>query len=95
MVTDGQSHHVVLSGAGSVQTLYLDGAARGSRSGLIQTNTFDSATHVYVGAGFLGGTWPDESHYAVGNDTGYANFFNGWSVRRSALSTTQRWPRMM
>ncbi|WP_418909909.1 LamG-like jellyroll fold domain-containing protein, partial [Kitasatospora phosalacinea] len=34
-VNDGQWHHALLTGAGDTQTLYLDGAAQGTRSGQI------------------------------------------------------------
>ncbi|MEO3784926.1 LamG-like jellyroll fold domain-containing protein [Actinocorallia sp. B10E7] len=30
-----------------------------------------------IGAGFLGGHWPGQSHYSTTDGTGYANFFNG------------------
>ena len=76
-VTDGQWHYVVLAAAGSNQTLYLDGAAVGSRAGLVQLVTSNASSHVYVGAGFNGGGWPDESHNSGTNNTGYASFFNG------------------
>ncbi|MGW5658681.1 LamG-like jellyroll fold domain-containing protein [Streptomyces sp. NPDC003758] len=79
-VNDGAWHEVVLSGAGSSQTLYLDGAKVGSLSGMISySNGYHSAlqNHTYIGAGFLGGTWPDEPHYSSTDDTGYPTYFNG------------------
>ncbi|HTJ34948.1 MAG TPA: LamG-like jellyroll fold domain-containing protein [Dactylosporangium sp.] len=76
-VADGQWHHVLLSGAGSQQWLYLDGAQVGTKSGRIQTINNFSAANEYVGAGFLGGDWPDEPHASTTSNTGYASFFKG------------------
>ncbi len=76
-VTDGNWHHVVLSAAGNTQSLYLDGALVGTKSGLIQMLNTASAANMYVGAGFIGGNWPDESHFQQSGNTGYATFFSG------------------
>ncbi|MFC3572807.1 LamG-like jellyroll fold domain-containing protein [Streptomyces yaanensis] len=79
-VNDGAWHEVVLAGAGSLQTLYLDGVKVGTRSGMISySNGYHSAlqNHTYIGAGFLGGTWPDEPHYSTTSDNGYPTYFNG------------------
>ncbi|MEV0270063.1 LamG-like jellyroll fold domain-containing protein, partial [Hamadaea sp. NPDC050747] len=76
-VTDGAWHHLVLAAAGNTQTLYLDGQVVGSRSGLITLVDAYSATHEYVGAGFLGGAWPDQSHQSSTSSQGYANYFTG------------------
>ncbi|MGI5239197.1 LamG-like jellyroll fold domain-containing protein [Dactylosporangium sp. CA-139066] len=76
-VADGNWHHVVLSGAGSRQWLYLDGVQVGTKSGLIQTINSFSAANEYLGAGFLGGKWPDEPHASTTANTGYASYFRG------------------
>ncbi|NUO56202.1 MAG: Teneurin-1, partial [Hamadaea sp.] len=76
-VTDGAWHHLVLAAAGNTQTLYLDGQVVGSRSGLITLVDAYSATHEYIGAGFLGGAWPDQSHQSSTSSQGYANYFTG------------------
>lgn len=76
-VNDGNWHHVALSASGNTQSLYLDGTFVGSRAGLIQMVNAASAANMYVGAGFLGGSWPDESHFQQSGSTGYATFFNG------------------
>jgi large repetitive protein len=76
-VTDGAWHHLVLAAAGNIQTLYLDGQVVGSRSGLITLVDAYSTTHEYIGAGFLGGGWPDESHYSTTTNQGVASYFNG------------------
>ncbi len=58
-VTDGQWHHVVLSGATNTQTLYLDGVSVGTLAG-----TIDEQAHpyTYVGGGHgtppAGWDWP-------------------------------------
>ncbi|MCP2328803.1 RHS repeat-associated protein [Hamadaea flava] len=61
-VTDGAWHHVVLAAAGDTQTLYLDGTAVGTLAGLIKLADANSTAHEYVGAGFIGGSWPDQPH---------------------------------
>ncbi|PAZ11830.1 laminin G [Streptomyces sp. SA15] len=53
-VTDGAWHHVVLSGAGTTQTLYLDGVKVGSLSGTI---TDQSRPYAYVGGGYGSSGW--------------------------------------
>ncbi|NUT18777.1 MAG: Teneurin-1 [Hamadaea sp.] len=61
-VTDGAWHHVVLAAAGDTQTLYLDGTAVGTVAGLIKLADASSTAHEYVGAGYIGGSWPDQPH---------------------------------
>ncbi|MER7955938.1 LamG-like jellyroll fold domain-containing protein [Streptomyces sp. NPDC096030] len=53
-VTDGQWHHVVMTGAGTTQTLYLDGAAIGSLTGPIDHH---EKINAYLGAGYSSPTW--------------------------------------
>ena len=74
-VDNGQWHNAVLADTASGQWLYLDGQQIGTLSkgfaSQVQTNDF-------VGAGFLGGGWPDEPHYnTTGNNTGFAYGFVG------------------
>ncbi|WP_033257517.1 hypothetical protein, partial [Kitasatospora phosalacinea] len=64
----------LLTGAGDTQTLYLDGAAQGTRSGQIVAPGQRVAT---VGAGFTGGAWPDEPLYNGSDNTGHPSYFNG------------------
>ncbi|MBT8225662.1 MAG: hypothetical protein KJO75_09220, partial [Dactylosporangium sp.] len=54
-VNDDTWHHAALSGAGSTQTLYLDGAAVGTLDG--QIDNLDQQ-HVFVGAGWSSAVWP-------------------------------------
>ncbi|MFG2847817.1 LamG-like jellyroll fold domain-containing protein [Kitasatospora sp. NPDC048296] len=53
-VNDGNWHHVLLSGAGNTQTLYLDGAQVGTLAGTIANSKQPIA---YVGAGFSSPDW--------------------------------------
>ena len=73
-VTNGAWHNAVLVDIANAQWLYLDGQQVGTLSkgfaSHLQINNF-------VGAGFLGGGWPDEQYYAPGNNTGYASVFTG------------------
>src|SRR5262249_36342680 len=71
-VTDGHWHFVVLTGAGNTQTLYVDGQPAGTRSGLINEA---GMRNDYVGAGFLGGSWPDEPN--IGSTSGFRFFYTG------------------
>ncbi|GII23282.1 hypothetical protein Pme01_28790 [Planosporangium mesophilum] len=78
-VTDGSWHHLTLSGAGNSQALYLDGALVGSRTGQLQIWAPDGTNNEYIGAGFIGGSWPDNPYYNGGGSdhTGHASFFKG------------------
>lgn len=80
-VADGKWHHVVLSAAGNSQSLYLDNAKVGSRSGTISIQSAvafgKNQSFNYLGTGFLGGGWPDEPHSSTSDKTGYATYFNG------------------
>ncbi|MFJ2631624.1 LamG-like jellyroll fold domain-containing protein [Streptomyces sp. NPDC087422] len=80
-VADGKWHHMVLSAAGNSQTLFLDGAKVGSVSGSIsiQPGIAFGKNQPYntLGAGFLGGAWPDQPHSSTTDKTGYATYFNG------------------
>nr|WP_262387273.1 LamG-like jellyroll fold domain-containing protein [Streptomyces sp. TRM49041] len=65
-VDDGAWHHVVLAGAATTQTLYLDGVKVGSLTGTIQAR---DGQHAYIGSG-----WGNEGWMGVPADT---YFFNG------------------
>ncbi|ROO61349.1 YD repeat-containing protein [Micromonospora sp. Llam0] len=73
-VNDGDWHHVALAGAGSTQTLYLDGVAQGSLGGIIMQLP-DNADNIHVGAGFIGGNWP--GHQNSGVSPAAASYFSG------------------
>ncbi|MET7484287.1 LamG-like jellyroll fold domain-containing protein [Streptomyces sp. NPDC005538] len=80
-VADGKWHHVVLSAAGNSQTLFLDNAKVGSRTGTVSIKSAvafgKNQVFNYLGTGFLGGSWPDEAHSSTSDATGYATYFNG------------------
>ncbi len=73
-VTDGKWHLVTLTAAGNTQTLYLDGVKQGSLAGTVSVS---AQANDYIGAGFLGGNWPDEANYQKSGNTGYATYFTG------------------
>ncbi len=83
-VDDGTWHQVVLTAAGDTQALYLDGQQIGSKSG---TLTVTGQQYGYLGAGFLGGAWPDESHYQQNGAEGYPTYYRGY------LSDAALWNR--
>jgi RHS repeat-associated protein len=85
-VADGKWHHVVLSAAGTTQTVWLDGSVIGTLSGAVSISAGATQTYNYLGAGFIGGGWPDESHQGQSGNTGYAQFFNG-SIADAAFYT--------
>ncbi|BCY11084.1 LamG-like jellyroll fold domain-containing protein [Actinoplanes sp. L3-i22] len=75
-VTDGTWHHAVLAGAGNTQTLYLDGKAQGTPlAGTIALYQGAGSAYEYVGAGYVGGSWPDNQNYGV--SPAPAAYFNG------------------
>lgn len=59
-VNDGKWHFAMLSASGATneQYLYLDGKQVDSKSGTI---ALSNGTYVSAGAGWMGGTWPDDS----------------------------------
>ena len=67
-VNDGNWHHAVLSGAGTTQSLYLDGALAGTLSG--QINHL-AELYTYAGAGYVSSSWPATA------STKTLNHFNG------------------
>ncbi|MFF4599833.1 LamG-like jellyroll fold domain-containing protein [Amycolatopsis sp. NPDC001319] len=70
-VNDGGWHHVVFTHSSTSQGMYLDGQFVGSSIGaVLPIGTMNR----YIGAGFLGGAWPDENHAGA---VGTASFFNG------------------
>ncbi|REH51886.1 RHS repeat-associated protein [Kutzneria buriramensis] len=73
-VNDNQWHHVVLQESGNSQGLYLDGVFVDYR---VANIPLMANFYRYIGTGFLGGTWPDESHQSSTSNTGYASYFNG------------------
>src|SRR5262249_21275121 len=86
-VNDNNWHYVVLAynNVTQSQTLYLDGNPVGSLNGAVAAGGFN---YQYVGAGFLGGGWPDETWY--NQSPAHASYFGGTisdvAYYRNALS---------
>ncbi|MFB9926081.1 LamG-like jellyroll fold domain-containing protein [Amycolatopsis halotolerans] len=70
-VNDNAWHHVVFTHSSTSQGMYLDGQFVGSSIGAIMPM---GPQNRYIGAGFLGNAWPDQSHTG---QPGTATFFNG------------------
>ncbi len=81
-VNDGSWHNVVLTSSGTQEVMYLDGAQVASETA---TASAFVEPYIYLGTGFLGGSYPDETHY--GNSTATAAGFNG------AMSDAATWDR--
>ncbi|WP_461032685.1 LamG-like jellyroll fold domain-containing protein [Streptomyces mayteni] len=64
-VNDGEWHHVVLSGSGNTQTLYLDGVAIGTKTGAFADT---SRPYAYLGGGYSSSQW-------MGQPAGTYNLF--------------------
>jgi YD repeat-containing protein len=73
------------------QTLYLDGNPVGTNAGNLVNS--GATGYAYLGTGYLGSTWPDESHQSSTSGTGYASYFAGsmaeFAAFRSQLSAAQ------
>ncbi|WP_169454359.1 LamG-like jellyroll fold domain-containing protein [Catelliglobosispora koreensis] len=74
-VADGQWHHVVLTAAGDRQAIYVDNVKVAEQTGIIVSDI--AARHQYIGAGFLGGGWPNQSHPDTNKNTGVPDWFSG------------------
>ncbi|MEU8240978.1 LamG-like jellyroll fold domain-containing protein [Actinoplanes missouriensis] len=74
-VADGQWHHVVLSGAGDRQTLYLDGVQKATQTGIRIADILPG--YQYAGAGLLGGGWPAQDNTVVNTNNGTPDLFVG------------------
>jgi hypothetical protein len=76
VVDDGLWHNAVLFASGDTETLTLDGVLQGTATGTASFS-YASSTHLDFGAGYIGGVWPDESHYKEDGNTGYLTYFQG------------------
>jgi RHS repeat-associated protein len=81
-VNDGKWHNVVLTSNGGQEVLYIDGVQVASKS--VTVSPF-IAPYMYLGSGFLGGSYPDESHAGASTGT-VAGFFG-------AMSDAATWAR--
>ncbi|WP_405603897.1 DNRLRE domain-containing protein [Streptomyces sp. NBC_01410] len=57
-VTDNKWHHVVITGGSAGQSLYLDGAKIGSKSGVVKPETL---VHAYIGSGYSSEEWDGQA----------------------------------
>ena len=79
-VTDGKWHNVILTANNSAGTesMYLDGKLVQTATGeTITGGTAEGQDQVFVGTGFLGADWADQTHYSTTNSTGYPSYFTG------------------
>jgi hypothetical protein len=83
-VNDGLWHHAVLTATGNTQSLYIDGTLQGALPGAI---TLTTEPNLDFGAGYIGGSWPTETHYKQSGNTGYLDYFNG-EIADITVSTT-------
>ena len=91
-VDDGKWHEVVLSAAGTTQSMYLDGALVGTLSGNVDVLNLPND---YAGAGYISGLWPDNSH---SGDTATPLYFKGdlaevavYPAALTAAEVTDQW----
>jgi hypothetical protein len=73
-VDDGLWHHAILTMYANSQTLYLDNQPAQNFPGSFGGGP---TTNLTYGAGYIGGSWPDETHYHQNGSTGYAEYFSG------------------
>jgi Laminin G domain len=77
-VDDGLWHHVTLTGYPGSQNLYVDNQSVVNVTGSMNlTGVSSGNTNLTVGTGYIGGTWPTESHYSKTSNTGYLDYFQG------------------
>jgi large repetitive protein len=77
-VDDGKWHFAVLSAQSGTQSLYVDGADVATKTGTV---SMAADVDVTIGAGWLGGTWPDNS---ASGGTSVVQYFNG-SIAEAAV----------
>ena len=72
-VNNGLWHHATLAANGDTQTLTLDNLAAQTITGEVSL----SSTYIDIGAGSLGGGWPDETYENKDGSQGYMTYFKG------------------
>ncbi|MFE3874197.1 LamG-like jellyroll fold domain-containing protein [Kitasatospora sp. NPDC059146] len=77
-VADGNWHHVALTGDGSGQTLYLDGAPTATSNTALPI-TYNGSAYDFLGAGWTGGGWPNPPADQVGHFNGAIADFSIYS----------------
>ncbi|HET6503257.1 MAG TPA: LamG-like jellyroll fold domain-containing protein [Amycolatopsis sp.] len=79
---DGNWHNVVLTSTGGQQVMYVDGTQVATKAGTVSPFI---QPYFYLGAGFLGGSFPDQPH--AGQSPAVATYFYG------AMSDAATWAR--
>ncbi|WP_203833029.1 LamG-like jellyroll fold domain-containing protein [Actinoplanes regularis] len=74
-VNDNAWHHVVLSASGNRQDLYLDGKPVAFETGVTVQDITPASS--FIGKGFLGGGWPNQSHANANSNLGTRDYFTG------------------
>ncbi|HWH01888.1 MAG TPA: LamG-like jellyroll fold domain-containing protein, partial [Pilimelia sp.] len=74
-LADNNWHHVVLSASGNSQQLYVDGVRVAQHTNVVVTDI--KPRYSYVGTGFLGGNWPNQSHSVTTSNLGTRDHFTG------------------
>ena len=83
-VNDGNWHNAVLTSSGTQEILYIDGNEAASTSVTVPAFV---QPYIYLGAGFLGGSYPDEPY--SGQSTATAAHFTG------SMSDAATWDRQL
>ncbi|GLW35157.1 hypothetical protein Areg01_80930 [Actinoplanes regularis] len=74
-VNDNAWHHVMLSASGNRQDLYLDGKSVAFETGVTVQDITPASS--FIGKGFLGGGWPNQSHANANSNLGTRDYFTG------------------
>jgi hypothetical protein len=93
-VTDGSWHYAMLTGAGSGQTLYLDGRSEASYSGQIQIKNWNQP-YIGIGAGVATGGWQFLNAATTNNFTGSISDVAVWSQPLSSAQVTSLYQRVV
>lgn len=80
-VDDGKWHYAVISVGSTTQSLYVDGVNQATKTGTVNMT---AAAYDSIGAGWIGGSWPDDS---LSGKTAAVQYFNG-SVAEVAVYST-------
>ncbi|GAA2904200.1 hypothetical protein Acy02nite_85600 [Actinoplanes cyaneus] len=85
-VNDNAWHHVMLSSSGNRQDLYLDGKPVASETGVTVQDTAPASS--FIGKGFLGGGWPNQSHANANSNLGTRDYFTGQIAEVAQFDTS-------
>jgi len=74
VVNDGEWHHAVLTASSTSESLVVDGEAPQTVDATVDMT---GLPNLDLGAGYIGGGWPDETYYKEDGNQGYLTYFNG------------------